>query len=290
MPPERDVGVEDAAAIRVCSAGFARPVDHTWQQLRWRALLRLDVRGAYASLVLAMLPKRFAHVRANPRPYLAWAQQVEQAANWRWSVIFGEAAHEAAQPCAVLWWRLLHCRWTSNERACRWMPGLQSPACSLCGEQAGSALHVFTECRVACAVWQWLRDVWRRITDGGELCLSARSVLSGFALPRVRQWRALRRLRLALFSECLSGIEAAHSAARQAQLALGGRAVPLRSSLRPLARAQLNVRSRVRREFEEACVRGSQALEVFAGTWQVRDVLCVVHRERVGCATIEVLV
>lgn len=253
-------------------------------------LLLLDVRGAYACLVQAMLPKRFPHVRKNMRPHLEWSQEVEQAANWRWSVIFEEAAHEAAQPCEVLWWRLLHRRWMSNERAWRWMPGLHTAACSLCGAATGTVLHVFAECRDACAVWGWLRDVWRRITDGGELCLEARSVLSGFALPRVREWRPLRRLRIALFCECLNGIEAAHSAARQAQIARGQGPVPLRHALRPLARAQWNVRARVRREFEQACARGSLALEVFTGMWQVRDVLCAVRRER-GCrASIKLLV
>ena len=281
-----------AAAVlqtTVCAVGFARPVDRTWQRPHWRPLLELDVRGAYACLVLTMLPKRAPHVRKNPRPFLEWEQQRAQDGNWRWSVIFGEAAHEAARPCSMLWWRLLHHRWMSNERACRWMPGLQSAACSLCGEASGSTAHVFVECRDACAVWGWLCELWRRITDGGELRVDARAVLSGFALPRVREWQPLRRLRLALFSECLGAIAAAHSVARHVQL-LRGQHVHLRRELRPLARARHDVRARVRREFEAACVKGSRALATFEQGWQVRGVLCAVRRERGGRATIELRV
>ena len=195
-------------------------------------------------------------------PYLEWSRRFAGVHHWSWQEIWRAAAHTEARSRSILWWKILQNRWCSPERASGWQRD-ESGLCPLCGGP-GSTAHVFVECREARVVWMWLAQLWDRITDGGVLRIDHRSVLSGFALPAVRAWRPLRRLRLALFCECLGAIVDAHWAARR---------VPLEfrvseSLLSPYRLAFEAVRTRARYEWEVARFGGAQAKERFAATWQ----------------------
>ena len=238
---------------------------------RWCPLLELDVRGAYACLTLTMLPKQWPHVRKGATPYLEWPRRFPTDDRWSWNEVFRAASCLASRARCLLWWRILHNRWNSNERARSWDPGETGLCPHGCGV-LGSTAHVFVECREAVAVWHWLACLWRRITDDGELRCDARAVLSGFALPVVRSWRPLRRLRLALYTECLGAIADSNHAARRVRRELGNpEFLP-----KPQQLAVRAVRLRVRQEFESASVLGERALEKFATLWQVGEVICSV--------------
>ena len=180
----------------------------------------------------------------------------------------------------MLWWRVLHDRWQCPVRRQRWQADV-SGWCSACGWRSGVArgttAHVFVECDEAQRVWHWLRDVWRALTDGGELRCDARAVLSGFALPAVRAWRSLRRLRLALFVECFGAIADAQEQARSkhadAAVPRSGRDV---FRVAPLVLARRAVRQRAQQEFEVARVKGELAMRKFRTSWAQRQVICSV--------------
>ena len=167
--------------------GFERPADRCWSASSWCPLIELDVRGAYARIVLTSTPARWRRAseageaeeplfRRWPRRFAA-QQLVDGADNkhknsWNWSLIFAEQSHEAARARCMLWWRVLHDRWQSPMLRRRWQPE-GSGWCSVCAARAdrmlalGTTAHVFIECDEAQRVWHWLRDVWRALTDGG---------------------------------------------------------------------------------------------------------------------------
>ena len=211
----------------------------------------------------------------------------ERKNSWNWSVIFAEQSHEAARARCMLWWRVLHDRWQSPMLRRRWQPE-GSGWCSVCAAARpdamlalGTTAHVFIECDEAQRVWHWLRDVWRALTDGGELRCDARAILSGFALPSVRAWRPLRRLRLALFVECFGAIADAQERAGRSERVVDEEASSRSAAFRvaPLVLARLAVRERARQEFEDARVNGEQAMRNFRTSWAQRQVLCSVSKD-----------
>ena len=264
-----------------------RPTDHTWLHSSWQPLFELDVRGAYARLVLTSSPRSWRRVPNVEPSYRRWPryaaltthQEGDNSNNdstWSWSVIFAENAHEVARSRCMLWWRVLHDRWQSTERVQRWQAD-ESGWCSVCSEGTlGTTAHVFLECAEALRVWHWLRDLWRKLTDGGELRCDARAVLSGFALPAVRAWRRLRRLRLALFIECFGAIADAQQQACRARREQRGGDDAREFRVAPLVLARRAVRERVQKEFEAARVKSEVAMLAFRSSWAHRQVICIV--------------